>query len=86
MLLAVCLPSFLECSDGSLALCMSILCYPEDRELTPAARQLRLIGLYKENWKKKIIYPFMETAGKKQQVAVCQQLSVVLPCDYFDVV
>lgn len=28
----------------------------------------------------------MVTAGKKQQVAVCQQLSVVLPYDYVDVV
>lgn len=65
---------------------MSVLCYSEDGELTPAARQLRLIGLYKENWKKKIISPFMVTAGKKQQVAVCQQLSVVLPYDYVDVV
>lgn len=49
---AGCVPAIISQMFGWLVLFMSILCYPEDGELTPAARQLRLIGLHKEKWKK----------------------------------
>lgn len=55
--------------------CISMFCYPEDRELTLAARQFHLIRLDKENWEKSIS-PFMEAVSKKQEVSLVFYLMV----------